>query len=114
MIHSDYHLEHEQHHFDITMLGAERFCAAIREAHFTVDNYRDLISDIFDKTFDENAQLQETYDNQTEHSINKEIQYAWNKKINELMGRQDVIQTSTPQSTSSPQVQVSSTHALHY
>jgi hypothetical protein len=87
MIHSDYHLEHEQHHCDITMLGAEEFCNAIREAHFTANNYKQLIAEIFDKMFNENTELQETYDSQTEHSINREMQFAWNKKINETMGR---------------------------
>jgi hypothetical protein len=92
MIHSDYHLEHEQHHFDITMLGAERFCAAIRQAHFTASNYKQLINDIFERIFNENTELQETYDNQTEHSINREMQVAWNKKINETIGRVVAVQ----------------------
>lgn len=87
VIHTGYHLEHEQHHFDITMLGAERFCDAIRKAHFTKDNCRQVIDEIFEKMFKENTELQDRYDNDTEHSINKEHQYAWNNRINEIMGR---------------------------
>jgi hypothetical protein len=94
IIHTNYHLEHEQHHFDITMLGAERFCDAIKKAHFTNDNYKELISQIFDRIFNENTELQERYDNETEHSINEERQFAWNKQINEAMGREYLIESS--------------------
>jgi hypothetical protein len=87
MIHTPYHLEHEQHHFDITMLGAEKFCNAIRKAHFTRDNYKELLDDIFEKMFKENTDLQDRYDNDTEHSINKDRQYVWNNRINEIIGR---------------------------
>jgi hypothetical protein len=80
-ISSDYHLQHEQHHFDITRFGAERFCEEIRKAKFTATNYKEVLNDVFDKIYNENLALQDQYDNETEHSINKDKQLAWNDKI---------------------------------
>ena len=92
IVHTDYHLEHEQHHFDITLLGAERFIEEVRKAHFTRDNYKELLNEIFDRVYQDDSELQETYDAQTEHSINKEMQYAWNLKINKAVGRENIDQ----------------------
>ncbi len=78
---SAYHLLHEQHHFDITRLGAQRFLEEVQKAHFTKDNYARLLSAIFDKAYDENAALQRRYDAETEHSINTQKQLEWNDKI---------------------------------
>jgi len=80
-INSGYHLLHEQHHFDITMIGSETFINEIRKAHFTKDNYTKLLTSIFDKVYKENLDIQHLYDAQTNHSINVEKQLEWNKKI---------------------------------
>ncbi|KAA9040873.1 hypothetical protein FW778_02200 [Ginsengibacter hankyongi] len=80
-IHSDYHLLHEQHHFDLTMIGSEKFIDEIQKAHFTKDNYTKLLTSIFDKVYKENMDIQHLYDAQTNHSINVEKQLEWNKKI---------------------------------
>jgi hypothetical protein len=82
-INSDYHLLHEQHHFDITRLSAERFCAELRKANFTVNSYQKLLSSIFNKAFNENSVLQNQYDRETHHSINTSEQLKWNSKIAE-------------------------------
>lgn len=82
-INSGYHLLHEQHHFDITMMGSERFINEIQKAHFTKDNYTKLLTSIFDKVYKENMDIQHLYDAQTNHSINVEKQLEWNKKIAE-------------------------------
>ncbi|HVZ95375.1 MAG TPA: hypothetical protein VG847_00765 [Chitinophagaceae bacterium] len=78
---SAYHLLHEQHHFDITRLGAQKFLEEVQKTHFTKDNYARLLSDIFDKAYNENAALQHRYDAETEHSINTQKQLEWNNKI---------------------------------
>lgn len=80
-IHSAYHLLHEQHHFDITMIGSEKFIDELRKAHFTKDNYSKLPASIFDKVYNENLNIQHLYDEQTNHSLNVEKQLEWNKKI---------------------------------
>lgn len=82
---SAYHLEHEQHHFDITYLGAMDFINAAKKAKFTENNYNKLLADIFNKTYDKNTALQHKYDLETQHSINKTQQEEWNNKISKLI-----------------------------
>ncbi len=78
---TDYHLEHEQHHFDITRLGAEKFVDELKKAHFTTDNYKTLVNTIFSNVYKENNDLQQQYDNETKNSINVAKQKEWNEKI---------------------------------
>ncbi len=80
-INSDYHLLHEQHHFDITRLSAEKLLTDIASANFTKGNYRTLLSSIFEKAFNENSELQHQYDKETNHSIDTTKQLEWNNKI---------------------------------
>ena len=46
---SDYHLLHEQHHFDITRLGSEKFINELDKAHFTKENYTELLTSLLIK-----------------------------------------------------------------
>jgi hypothetical protein len=80
-INSDYHLLHEQHHFDITMIGSQKFINELQKAHFTKENYTALLTSIFDKIYKENSDIQHLYDEETNHSINVEKQLEWNNKI---------------------------------
>ncbi len=78
---SPYHLEHEQHHFDITRLGAAKLEDEIRKAHFTGKNYRSLLNSIFDKVYNEEIAWQKQYDLETQNSKDSVKQMDWNKKI---------------------------------
>ena len=80
-INSDYHLLHEQVHFDITRMGAESFIRQLVNSKFTKDNYNQLLDAVFDKSYNENLALQEQYDRETQHSINKQVQLQWNDRI---------------------------------
>lgn len=80
-INSAYHLEHEQHHFDITRLFAQKFADQIKNAHFTKSNYRKLLYSIFDKVYEESVAYQHLYDNETENSVDVQKQKEWNEKI---------------------------------
>jgi len=80
-ISSDYHLLHEQRHFDITRLGAENFMKQIAKANFTKANYNTLLDALFDKSYQENMALQNKYDSETQHSINRTQQLIWNDRI---------------------------------
>ncbi len=80
-INSDYHLLHEQRHFDITRLGAENFIKQLVKSKFTKDNYNQVLDSVFDKSYSENITLQNKYDNETQHSINRGQQLIWNDKI---------------------------------
>jgi hypothetical protein len=82
-INSDYHLEHEQHHFDITRLGAQQFLEEIQKADFNLKNYRQLMNSIFTKVYDENIEMQQKYDRETKNSMDVQKQLEWNKKITE-------------------------------
>jgi|SRR5690348_1649482 len=84
---SAYHLLHEQHHFDITRIGAENFLEKLKKAHFTKDNYNRLLTSIFNKVYDENEAVQHQYDAETNHSINQQEQLEWNNKIAAEMQR---------------------------
>ena len=80
-INSNYHLLHEQHHFDITRLGSQKVIAEIEKAHFTKQNYSALLRSIFDKAYKENELMQKQYDRETNHSLNADKQVDWNNKI---------------------------------
>lgn len=80
-INSAYHLEHEQHHFDITRLYAQKLVDEIRHANFSKSNYRKLLYSIFDKVYAESLACQREYDQETKNSMDVEKQKEWNKKI---------------------------------
>jgi hypothetical protein len=84
-INSDYHLLHEQLHFDITRLGAESFIKQLLTAKFTKENYNQVLESVFDKSYNENIALQHQYDKETRHSILTQQQHHWNVKIAEEM-----------------------------
>ena len=80
-INSEYHLLHEQHHFDITRIGSEEFIGELKQAHFTKENYTALLTSIFNKVYKKNSDMQHLYDKETNHSINVAKQLEWNDKI---------------------------------
>lgn len=80
-INSHYHLLHEQHHFDITRIGAQKLVEAFQKAHFTKDNYNRLMNSIFNKVYDENLALQQQYDRETKNSLDIKKQLEWNDRI---------------------------------
>ncbi len=82
---SAYHLEHEQHHFDITYLTTLNFIKAVKQAHFTSTNYSQLLYDLFNSSYDKNTAMQHQYDSETQHSIDKAQQESWNKKITDML-----------------------------
>ncbi len=82
---SAYHLEHEQHHFDITYLATLNFIKSVKQAHFTPDNYNRVLSDLFNTAYDKNIAMQHKYDSETQHSIDKVQQESWNQKITEML-----------------------------
>jgi len=76
-----YILNHEQRHFDITAIEACKLITAIENFHFTMANYKDELQAIYQKYQDERKEQQEEYDGETNHSIIRDQQDAWNKKI---------------------------------
>jgi hypothetical protein len=78
---------HEQVHFDITRLGAESFIRQLVNSKFTKENYNQLLDSIFDKSYSENVAMQQQYDRETQHSINRNIQLKWNDRISEELNK---------------------------
>ena len=82
---SDYALQHEQHHFDITYYHACRFIQKLKAAAFTRSNYESLLEQLNNETYAEMEKMQDDYDGQTKHARLKEVQYEWNDKVDKLL-----------------------------
>lgn len=82
-----YHLLHEQRHFDITRLGAQKFYTELHKTDFTLSNYTELLSSIFKKVSEDNNILQQKYDSETRNSMNTTEQLQWNDKIADELKR---------------------------
>ena len=78
-----YGLNHEQRHFDIVKLVAERFKQKITPKNLTVADYNSIIQNQFLDSWREMTHLQEQYDNETAHGINQLAQADWNQRIDE-------------------------------
>lgn len=75
---SDYHLRHEQVHFDITRIAAENFRTMLQTSNFTKENYSQLLKHVWLKAQDGWNMMQTAYDEETNHSIRKKDQKRWN------------------------------------
>jgi hypothetical protein len=84
---NDYSLNHEQRHFDIVKIIAERFKQKLRTEKLTVDNYDGPINVQYLESFHEMNVMQDQYDDETRHGTNTLTQQQWNEKIDkELAG----------------------------
>src|SRR6266498_95902 len=78
---TDYILQHEQGHFDITEIFARRLAKELREYKFNLRKYQDDLGKIYKKLMDGKEDYQNKYDKETDYSRNKEKQSEWLKKI---------------------------------
>jgi len=78
---SDYALTHEQHHFDLTYIAACAFVEKLKAARFTVENCASLLEKINDECYRDLDKMQNDYDGETRNGQLRNIQFAWNKKI---------------------------------
>ncbi|MFD2247916.1 hypothetical protein [Pontibacter ruber] len=76
-----YSLNHEQRHFDITKLVAERFKQKIHPDSLTLEDYNSIIQYHFIESFREMNRLQDQYDGETQHGLNRIAQESWNNRI---------------------------------
>lgn len=74
-------LKHEQGHFDLTEIYARKMRKELQGRSFTLDNFQKDFKKIYDKNVEELDKVQEQYDDETNHHINKEEQVKWNSKI---------------------------------
>lgn len=81
-----YSLNHEQRHFDIVKLIAERFKKKLIAEKLPVDNYDGYINVDYLEAFHEMNVMQDQYDNETGHGMNQYMQQQWNEKIDKELG----------------------------
>jgi hypothetical protein len=82
---SDYALNHEQHHFDVTYIVAHSFFKKLKEAVFTWSNYNQLLDAIYRSSMKELETMQNKYDGETRNGRLPNIQTKWNAKIDEQL-----------------------------
>lgn len=80
-----YILSHEQGHFDISEIFARKFYKKLKEYRFNKRTYQQDLKRIYQAILDEKEEMQNEYDRETNHSINKEKQEEWLKKIANLL-----------------------------
>lgn len=78
---NDYLLAHEQGHFDIAEIYARKLYKKMKSYVFNKDTYQADLRNIYQSVLDEKEETQNTYDRETNHSINREKQAEWLKKI---------------------------------
>jgi hypothetical protein len=78
-------LAHEQLHFTIAEITARKLRRNLKAQQYT-KNYKKEINEIYTKTLDEGEKMQERYDKETNHSINKEAQKNWSYLIQSDLG----------------------------
>jgi hypothetical protein len=82
---TDYILTHEQGHFDIAEVFARKLNKLMSEYKFDWKTYRQDLKKIYENVLNEKEKMQNDYDEETNHSINKEKQEEWLKKIDKLL-----------------------------
>lgn len=80
-----YILSHEQGHFDIAEIFARKLHKKMKEYRFNRRTFQKDLQEIYQEILEEKEEMQNDYDKETNHSINKEKQSAWLKKIGELL-----------------------------
>jgi hypothetical protein len=77
-------LKHEQLHFDIAEFFARQLLIAFNSYNYTI-NYKTEIKQINDDMVAKRNSMQELYDHQTNHSINKIMQARWELYMDNLL-----------------------------
>lgn len=78
---NDYVLDHEQLHFDITRLAAERFKRHLQTMRFSIEDYSSELQYEYIEYYKLHGQIQQQYDDETNHGINTTTQAQWVKKV---------------------------------
>jgi len=78
---TDYILQHEQGHFDITELFARKLAKELKEYKFNPRKYQEDVGKIYKKVMGEKEEYQNKYDKETDFSRNKAQQAEWLQKI---------------------------------
>lgn len=82
-------LKHEQLHFDIAGLYAQKLKQAFENYQYS-KNFKEEIIDIFNRKKLEYHLMQTKYDDETNHSLNRERQQEWEKFIHDELSRMNL------------------------
>lgn len=82
---TDYILSHEQGHFDISEIFARKLHMKMSNYTLNRKTYKTDLKKIYDDTVQEKEEMQDAYDLETNHSIYKDKQAEWLKKIRLLL-----------------------------
>lgn len=82
---NDYILSHEQGHFDIAEIFARKLHKKMSEYVFNKNSFKEDLKNLYMNLTSEKDAFQNKYDEETNHSINKEKQAEWLKKIGETL-----------------------------
>lgn len=82
---TDYILSHEQGHFDIAEIFARILHKKMSAYKFDRRSYQKDLDKIYQNVVDDKSEMQNQYDRETRHSINKEKQAEWLLKIQKLL-----------------------------
>jgi hypothetical protein len=78
---NEYALNHEQRHFDITRIITERFKNKLNPDSLSIEDYNSNVQYHFLESYREMSRMQELYDEETNHGINRAAQERWNARI---------------------------------
>ncbi len=82
---SDYGLNHEQRHFDLVRIVADRLIFKLKSMDLNLDFYQARINEAYLDAYREMNKLQEFYDKQTQNGINITEQEKWNLQIDQAL-----------------------------
>lgn len=82
---TDHILGHEQGHFDITEIFARKLNKLTGQYKFNKNTYQQDLQKIYNDLQHEKEEFQNTYDNETDFSRNKEQQTNWLKRIEKML-----------------------------
>jgi hypothetical protein len=82
---NDHILGHEQGHFDIAEIYARKLNQKMRTYKFDRNTYKTDLQKIYQDVLTEKEEMQNKYDEETNHSIIKDKQSDWLKKIQKML-----------------------------
>lgn len=85
---TQYILEHEQTHFDISELHARKLRKAL--SSLTHDrNFKEKAEEIYNRLEDERRTMQTQYDKESDHSNVKELEFQWRNRVAQELNAMD-------------------------
>lgn len=92
---SEYLLAHEQLHFDITELFVRKLRKELGKFGNDCQKLSNHIEDYYNRNYKEFVKYQDAYDHETKHSLNKEKQAYWHKKVESELAELEEFASST-------------------